>query len=147
MSKFGYTEKQLDCFVRGDWVRVKGWTLVKGTEFPGNNFFIMHYSNTAAMACCSNYFTRLTEVDKNFSKFKPIVSTRWLLKFEFQLPHPIISPALASDKKWPLCQFHISYQDSEISKPKEPISDFQSQLSMSKIIQNFLKKFHWRVCF
>ena len=26
MSKFGYTEKQLDCFVRGDWVRVKGWT-------------------------------------------------------------------------------------------------------------------------
>ena len=25
MGKFGYTQKQLDCFVRGDWVRVKGW--------------------------------------------------------------------------------------------------------------------------
>ena len=61
---------------------------------------------------------------------------RWLLRFEFQLPHPILRPALATDKKWPLSQFHISYQNSEISWPKVPISDFQSQFSMSKIILN-----------
>ena len=64
--------------------------------------------------------------------------SRWLLSFEFQLPHPILSPALATDKKWPLSQFHISYQNSEISWPKVLISDFQSQFSMSKIIRNFL---------
>ena len=68
------------------------------------------------------------------------MNIRWLLKFEFQLPHPIISPALATDKKWPFSQFHISYQNSEISWPKVPISDFQSQFSMSKIIRNFPKK-------
>ena len=33
MGKFGYTEKQLDCFVRGDWVRVKGWT-DEDVKFP-----------------------------------------------------------------------------------------------------------------
>ena len=80
------------------------------------------------------------------------ISTRWLLRFEFQLPHPILSPALATVKKWPLSQFHISYQNSEISWPKVPISDFQSQFSMSKIIRNFLKKkfieeYHFRGTF
>ena len=65
-----------------------------------------------------------------------MVYNRWLLRFEFQLPHPILSPALATDKKWPLSQFHISYQNSEISWPKVPISDFQSQLS-----ETFLKVF------
>ena len=44
---------------------------------------------------------------------------------------------LATDQKWPLSQFHISYQNSEISWPKVPISDFQSQFSMSKIIRIF----------
>ena len=63
---------------------------------------------------------------------------RWLLRFEFQLPHPLLSPALATDEKWPLCQFHISYQNLKINWPKVPISDFQSQFSMSKIIRNFL---------
>ena len=29
-----------------------------------------------------------------------VLHTRWLLRFEFQLPHPILSPALATDKKW-----------------------------------------------
>ena len=77
-----------------------------------------------------------------------LLLSRWLLRFEFQLPHPIISPALATDKKLPLSQFHMSYQNSEISWPKVQISDFQSQLSMSKIIRNFLKKiFHWRISF
>ena len=38
-------------------------------------------------------------------------------------------------------QFHTSYQNSEINWPKVPTSDFQIQFSMSKIIQNFLKKF------
>ena len=78
--------------------------------------------------------------------------SRWLLRFEFQLPHPILSPALATDKKWPLSQFHISYQNSEISWPKVLISDFQSQSSMSKIIRNFIKKlfieeYHFRGTF
>ena len=70
-----------------------------------------------------------------------LLDIRWLLRFEFQLPHPILSPALATDKKWPLSQFHISYQNSEISWPKAPISDFQSQFSMSKIIRIFLNFF------
>ena len=61
----------------------------------------------------------------------------WLLRFEFQLPHPTLSPALATDEKWPLNQFHISYQNSEISWPKAPISDI-SQFAMSKIIRIFL---------
>ena len=65
----------------------------------------------------------------------------WLSRFEFHLPHPILSPALATNKQWPLSQFHISYQNSEISWPKMPISNFQSQFSMSKIIWNFLKMF------
>ena len=26
MGKIGYTDKQLDCFIRGDWKRVQGWT-------------------------------------------------------------------------------------------------------------------------
>ena len=26
MGKVGYTDKQLDCFIRGDWKRVQGWT-------------------------------------------------------------------------------------------------------------------------
>ena len=30
---------------------------------------------------------------------------RWLLRFEFQLPYPILSPALAIDKKWSLVNF------------------------------------------
>ena len=60
-----------------------------------------------------------------------IINTRWLLRFEFQLPHPILRPALATDKKWPLSQFHISYQNSEISWPKAPISKFQSPHPMS----------------
>jgi len=67
------------------------------------------------------------------------LTSRWLLRCKFQLPHPILSPALATDKKWPLSQFHIFYQNSEISWPKVPISDFQSQFSMSKIIRIFAK--------
>ena len=30
---------------------------------------------------------------------------RWLLRFEFQLPHPILRPALATDRKWTLVNF------------------------------------------
>ena len=71
----------------------------------------------------------------------PLWYFKWLLRFEFQLPHPILSPALATDKKWPLSQFHISCQNSEISWPKVQISDFQSQFSMLKNIPNFLKRF------
>ena len=44
--------------------------------------------------------------------------TRCLLKFEYQLPHPILRTTLATDKKWPLSHSHISYQNSEISWPK-----------------------------
>ena len=84
--------------------------------------------------------------------WKYVVNSRWLLRFEFQLPHPILSPALATDKKWPLSQFHISYQNSEISWPKVTISDFQSQFSMSKIIRkfqkkNFIEEYHFRDTF
>ena len=80
------------------------------------------------------------------------ICIRWLLRFEFQLPHPILNPALATDKKWPWSQFHISYQNSEISWPKVLISDFQSQLSTSKIIRIFpkkifIEKYHFRTTF
>ena len=65
------------------------------------------------------------------------------------LSHPFLSHALATDKKLPLSQFHISYQNSEIRQPKVPISDFQSQFSMSTIIRNFLdfffiEEYHFR---
>ena len=53
----------------------------------------------------------------------------WLLRFEFQLPHPTLSPALATDEKWPLNQFHISYQTSKISWPKAPV---RAELSFSQ---------------
>ena len=43
---------------------------------------------------------------------------RCLLRFEYQLPHPILCTTLATDKKWPLSHFHISYQNSEISWQK-----------------------------
>ena len=43
---------------------------------------------------------------------------RCLLRFEYQLPHPILCTTLATDKKWPSSHFHISYQNSEISWPK-----------------------------
>ena len=64
-----------------------------------------------------------------------------------------ISASTSNPKKWPLkSQFHIFYQNSEISWPKVPISDIQSQFSMSKIIRNFLKKnfieeYHFRGIF
>ena len=67
--------------------------------------------------------------------------SNYILDDLFQLPHLILSPALATDKQWSLSQFHISYQNSEISWPKVPISDFQNQFSMSKIIRNFQNKF------
>ena len=50
------------------------------------------------------------------------------------------SNPLATDKKWPLSQFHISYKNSEIGWPKVLISDSQSQFFMSKVIRNFQKK-------
>ena len=43
---------------------------------------------------------------------------RCLLRFEYQLPHPILCKTLPTDKKWPLSHFHISYQNSEISWQK-----------------------------
>ena len=30
---------------------------------------------------------------------------RWLLRFEYQLPHPILCTTLATDKKWPFKSF------------------------------------------
>ena len=44
--------------------------------------------------------------------------SRYLLRFEYQLPHPILYTNFATDKKWPLSHFHISYQNSEISWQK-----------------------------
>ena len=63
-----------------------------------------------------------------------------------------LSLALATDKKWPISQFHIFYQKSEISWPKVLISDFQCQFSVSQNIRNFLKKifieeYHFRDTF
>ena len=49
-----------------------------------------------------------------------------LLRFEYQLPHQILCTTLATDKNYHLSHFHISYQNSEISWPKVPISDYQS---------------------
>ena len=69
------------------------------------------------------------------------VHDRWLFRLEFQLPRPILSSDWATDKIWPFGQFHISYKNSEISWPKVPISDFQSQFSISIIIRKFIKIF------
>jgi hypothetical protein len=74
--------------------------------------------------------------------------TRCLLKFEYQLPHPIIRTTLATDKKWPLSHSHISYQNSEISWPKMGLilvnkCQFQKKVllkwysSMKKIFRKF----------
>ena len=79
--------------------------------------------------------------NKHIYVIRYVICNRWLWRFEFQLSHSILSPALATDKKWPLSQFHISCQNSEISWPKVQISDFQSQFSMLKNIPNFLKRF------
>ena len=39
------------------------------------------------------------------------MSNRCLLRFEYQLPHPILCTTLATDKKWPLIKvISISYQ-------------------------------------
>ena len=62
------------------------------------------------------------------------------LRLEFQFAHPILMRTLATDQKRPLSHFHISYQNSKISWQKLPISDFQSQFSMPKIIRIFPKK-------
>ena len=101
-------------------------------------FFV---NNLLRFSLCSSIYIRIFFSEILYEDSIHFMDTRWLLRFEFQLPHPILSPALATDKKWPLSQFHISYQNSEISWPKVPISDFQSQFSMSKIIRNFLKNF------
>ena len=37
---------------------------------------------------------------------------------EFQVAHPILMTTLATDQKWPLSHFHISYQNSKISWQK-----------------------------
>ena len=47
------------------------------------------------------------------------IPIRCLLRFEYQLPHPILCTTLATDKKLPLSHFHISYQNSEISQQKK----------------------------
>ena len=38
------------------------------------------------------------------------IFTRLLSRFEFQVPHQILKSALATDQKWPLSHFRISYQ-------------------------------------
>ena len=43
---------------------------------------------------------------------------RCLLRFEYQLPHPILCKTLVTDKKWSFSYFHISYQNSKISWQK-----------------------------
>ena len=44
------------------------------------------------------------------------LSSRCLLRFEYQHPHPILCTALGTDKKWPWSHFHISYQRSKIRR-------------------------------
>ena len=106
----------------------------------GYSIYIWHdrkIGNMLHMWHTGNYPLIIFCYGSNGMLYGAIMYTRWLLRFEFQLPHLILSPAMATEKNWPLSQFHISYQNSEIIWPKVPISDFQSQLSMSKIIQNF----------
>ena len=63
---------------------------------------------------------------------------RWLLIFEFQLPHPILSPVLATDKKWPLSHF-ISLTKTRKS------ADQKCWFLTFKV--NYPKLFHWRIPF
>ena len=50
-----------------------------------------------------------------------LIDIRFLLVFEFHVLHQILYTALATDEKWPLTRFQISYQNLEINWWKMPI--------------------------
>ena len=52
---------------------------------------------------------------------------------EFQVAHPILMTTLATDQKWPLSHFHISYQNSKISWQKMGTILVKSALNALKI--------------
>ena len=67
------------------------------------------------------------------------VCTRELLRLEFQLAHPILMTTFATDQKWPLSHFHISYKNSKISWKKIGTILVKSALNALKI-EVFQKK-------
>ena len=73
------------------------------------------------------------------------IENRWLLRFEYQLPHPILYTTLATDKKWPFSQFHLLPKlGNQLTKSAE----FPSQFCMFEIFPKLSKKiFHWRISF
>ena len=62
--------------------------------------------------------------------------TRGLLRFEYQLPHPILCATLATHKNW---HFHISYQSLEISVYKVVSKNFNNQKCAPKMI--YIKRY------
>ena len=88
---------------------------------------VCHCCTTQNYLCCS-----LKKV--HFSNC--LVHSRWFLRFEFQLSHPIQSPALATDKKMTLKSIsHLLPKLVKISRPKASI------FSLSKFIFYVKKKF------
>ena len=114
------------------------WWLIRKPSLSWLVYYWRHYEKKRP----DSFFNFLFGQERIGRLFTWQLKNRWLLRFEFQLPHQMLSPALATDKKWPFRQFHISYQNLEISWPKALISDFQSQFSVSKIIRIY---FHWRI--
>jgi hypothetical protein len=94
------------------WINVIVWNLIKNKVTNiARDFLNWSYSWVKPLLASS--------IGAFVANFYCGLFIRCLLRFEYQLPHPILCTTLAIDKKLPLSHFHISYQNLEISWQKK----------------------------
>ena len=75
------------------------------------------FQSCISFTLCTVHIKRCFDVSFECNVAEDIM-LRCLLRFECQLPHPILFTTLAIDEKWPSSNFHIFYQNSDISPQK-----------------------------